>query len=373
MTREVHVIDRGEHFEFHQKGFPSIVLDYVDDYPEELFRYFKGFLKTFNYNQLQPYDWHVKSFQTQKQYGAKAAANEIEKAFEEAARTNPELRAYASQVGRSFPINDWVNSISVAIYQCMPPQIKNKYFPMADFYIMPHGAYRQDLKLCLSCLVDVPLVGYVSPIEPKVEINGRQYIVAYPVHIIEQMGANLPYHERSKPRPKKIKRFIPDPDDHLGLGDFYGFLYGCINFEQTGDICATETQEYGPALTCYETCVSPGWFQWHYVEDLLDYWHPEQKYYYRVGYCPVVLKEPYAILKTLLLPGFFNTPEYRALHESDLSPSEKCKLKSLFIMGNRFQWLQEHGTFAFLKQMHEWIPQVITTDREMFRYPHRQE
>lgn len=294
MTSDIKIIEKDQHMEFHQKGFPCIYLDYKEGHPKELFNSIKISLCRFNYKSLES-EWHIKSFQTQKKLGRIRADYEICKTLD-VISTEDKKPYFASHANKLAYILDWSGSIGRNIFQEIPLKLRKRHFPVADFKICPHGPWHHDLKIHLSCLKNVPGIGYVSPIEPKITINGKKYIIAFPDHIINRLGADLPWGG------KPDRRFISDCRDYLGLGDFHGFLFGCDNFELSSKIFNPKTEKYKQSITCFETCVSPDYFIWNYVTELLNKPCPDQKYYFRVGYFTFNTNGKYAVLTTLLLP-----------------------------------------------------------------------
>lgn len=357
MRGDIKVVDRGscKPFEFHQRGFPSISLNYKEGFPEELFECIKTELINFDYNKLAT--WHKKSFKKQKECGFEIAQDYIKDAINKLPKQS-QKNIYSSKECGIIYINDWFCSIGSKLFNSLHRSVKARYLPMSDFYFEPEGDFKQDIVIKLSSLNKIDSIGYVSPIEPKIEIDNKKYIIAYTEHVITQMGA-IPWRNVKEP-----KRFMPYWNNYLGLGDFHGFLYGCNNFEKA--CITTEANRNEPAVTCYEKCISPEWFQWHYVEELLENWDQEQNYYYRVGYFPIAIRGNYAILKTLLLPGFKKTPEYNCLLKSNILKSERKSLCAMFTKDNRFEWLYKERDFSFLKKMHQYIPQVIASNKKMF-------
>jgi len=367
MVRDIAIVDQSDRFEFHQNGFPSIYLEYIKGFPEELYEYIKNYLADFNYNKLRPYNWHIILFRKQKKYGALKAESDLNKGLDEIS-AYPMKRYFASRGNKVLYSNDWLGSIGTKIFRSIPSEIRKKHFPMADFQFYTHGPFHQDLKIYLSNLIQIPRVGYVSPNKPKINVDGKTYKLAFSSHVIQQMGADLPWCiNESK------ERFMPLWENYFGLGDFYGFLHGCVNYEIEPNLYNHEKQRDDLAITCYETCIAPEWFNWHYVSDILEEWSLDNKYYYRVGYFPIQEVDEYIVLKTLLLPGFKSTPEYKHLKKSNMKIQKEKELEGLFTLDNRLQWLIDNRDFSFIKQMHEWVPQVITTDKEMFKYPYREQ
>jgi hypothetical protein len=62
------------------------------------------------------------------------------------------------------------------------------------------------------------------------------------------------------------------------------------------------------------------------VQDILGSILPQKEYYFRIGYCPILLTSGYALAKTVLFPGYKGTPEYSLIVQSDIPHQEKSKL-----------------------------------------------
>jgi hypothetical protein len=83
------------------------------------------------------------------------------------------------------------------------------------------------------------------------------------------------------------------------------------------------------------------------------------KPYFRVGYCPIVFDGEFIIAKTLLFPGYSQTPEYEYIVSSNLSKFDKELLQEKSKLQDA-KFLFETGDFSTIQWLHtNTIPQVI--------------
>lgn len=184
---------------------------------------------------------------------------------------------------------------------------------------------------------------YYSIKTPEIEIEGRKYRIAYTWHCIERI------HERAK-----RKMF-----DYGSLGDLYALLNdnNCHEYALLND--------GSRALSMYGFAGNELSLSFNIVTKILgDQYYPDNTYYYRLGYFPIDIMDNFAVCKTLLSPGFFNTPEYKLLRNS---PENMEWLKRANENG------RNDSLFTFdlelIKKLHELgVPQIKTFDDDVYTY-----
>jgi hypothetical protein len=89
-------------------------------------------------------------------------------------------------------------------------------------------------------------------------------------------------------------------------------------------------------------------------------------YYYRIGYCPVVVEDGFAIAKTVLYPGYKDTPEHDAIYRSNLSREEKFEMSRKSRQLNSSELFKTQD-FSMLKFFHDkGVPQVIVSKKKFY-------
>lgn len=114
-----------------------------------------------------------------------------------------------------------------------------------------------------------------------------------------------------------------------GNGDAHAYLARCRYYEPirlpNGD----------PGFCMYDICDVPGYrVNRDYVQDIFGTANRVAnagKCHYRLGDCPVVLEGSYAKAKSMLFPGFRNTPERQLLEsgEAHLNSSNGLKMRKI--------------------------------------------
>jgi hypothetical protein len=205
-----------------------------------------------------------------------------------------------------------------------------------------------------QCTVDGQ-TQYHSRARPTISIDDQKLVVCFSHHALERIR----------------ERTVPEVFEYLPWLRAFGVVDGCRYYEPV-----VLTNGF-PGFTFYIDLANKKYEQ----DDTYAVWPATifdqvigkanamgQSWYYRVGYCPVVISNGYAIAKTLLFPGFATTPEYDEIRNSpDLTRSQKDQMLEAathmtahhLFMNQDFElltWLQQHGT-----------PQVRPLDGEIFR------
>jgi hypothetical protein len=92
----------------------------------------------------------------------------------------------------------------------------------------------------------------------------------------------------------------------------------------------------------------------------------DKRWYYRIGYCPVVFDNEFAVATGLLLPGFSKTREYHDLKASDIPFNEKSRLLCL-ASDLEHRNVFEEGHLDVIKWFHHnSVPQLVSFEQEVF-------
>tara|TARA_R110002020_G_scaffold214427_4_gene421462 strand:+ start:584 stop:889 length:306 start_codon:yes stop_codon:yes gene_type:complete len=94
---------------------------------------------------------------------------------------------------------------------------------------------------------------------------------------------------------------------------------------------------------------------------------PQKKYYYRVGYCPVVCENGFAAAKTMLIPGMRGTPE-RSVLEDMASNKRHLNVLDDSISKLTLTDLAKSLDFGLIRKFHDAIPQVVSFNHKVFRF-----
>jgi hypothetical protein len=191
-------------------------------------------------------------------------------------------------------------TLGAQILNLVPPEIRYRFMPYNDLTVSFKG---RDIVLIFTSIRWKSGDGgrvYYSPLEPKVEFEGKQYTVGFSTHAIQRI----------------CKRIKPNYIEYGAAGDVHFFLRSCVYFEPV--------MLYGdqPAFVLYNPCENPSFAEYRvytvevFGEHNLD--PPKGLPCYKVGYCPVVFEGGFAKAKTFIHPGFKSTPEYGLLKSSGL-------------------------------------------------------
>lgn len=231
------------------------------------------------------------------------------------------------------------------------PEIdRRRLMPYNDVHVAFEG---KDIVLRFSSMQSEKGSGgtvFFSRLEPKTEFDGKTWTVAFSRHSVERIC------ERINPR------YI----EYGAAGDVHALFATCNYYEPI--------QLFGgqPAFVLYDMCDIPGFVHYAtYIKGILgeENFHPnEGKYYYKVGYCPVVFEGRFAKAKTFLYPGYKGTPEFGLIKSSTLSRAERDVLFTQATTQNATEVLLNDNPEA-IKWFHKHgIPQVVQMKREIFKH-----
>lgn len=187
---------------------------------------------------------------------------------------------------------------------------------------------------------------YYSRNHFKIEFEGESKILAFYGHAIENL----------------CLRFKPDFQTYGGLGDAHGL------FSRMSYVDQVMLANNYPAIGILDMCLEPGtWEYEHYVRKLITEIDEDCKYSYRVGYCPIVRLDEFAVARTFLPPGYFATPEGIAIRNCKSLPHiEKKRLQLLAKNMNRVS-LQQGKAFDAVEWFHRnGVPQVKIAPQPIF-------
>jgi hypothetical protein len=187
---------------------------------------------------------------------------------------------------------------------------------------------------------------YYSHLEPKLTCanDGVDRIVSFSQHALERI----------------CERTVGNWRTYSGSGDAFAFIDNCIYYED----CTNP--DIGPCFTLYNECVK-GFVSYRFLEEILDNFDPQRRYYYRVGYCPSVINGNFIKAKTLLVPGMRATPERRLV--DSLPASERITLEDK--IESQLTWLDKSNSpdWGLFKWFHQQgVSQVVSFDHPLFQY-----
>lgn len=233
------------------------------------------------------------------------------------------------------------------IYKQMGANVK-QWVPFNDIRTVPTGA---TIEVQFNGLMRDRGPGgtiWHSAWMPKIKYGEIQYTAGFSVHAIEQTMSRLAARTYS----------------YAGAGDIFAYFDQCRYYEpvtlNNGD----------PAFSIWDQC-SRGFFSWNYVTLAYGHEASQNNYYRRVGYCPVVFENGYAKAKTLLPPGYRNTPEEKLLYR--LSNKERADMKALvekplseYVDVANGVFVIPDNYFDAIKFFHRFVPQVRQSDVPLF-------
>ena len=246
----------------------------------------------------------------------------------------------------------WLCSIGHAVFSHIPDEVKRSFLPMNDVQFI----YHDDVIVVnfRSLLTQKSSGGktYYSRYKPTIDFGGKKYIVGFSTEALKRV----------------CERRGMDPLRYVDLGEAYAYFEDCQYFEPCTlrDGCRAfsffdECSHHSPQLASSQRLLSEKILSPKEVDPT------KGKLYYRVGYCPVVFDQGFAKAKTLLFPGFKQTPEYEKLDKADMPREKKRRLQRL-ATNSDMSSLWETGDVSALKWFHHnGVPQVTQTTKPLFR------
>ena len=180
---------------------------------------------------------------------------------------------------------------------------------------------------------------YYSFKKPKLTIDGKERLVAFSKHAIQQI----------------CERITAGMTRYRALSETFIIVHAWTYFE---DVTLHYSQ---PGFSLYNRC-TPAYPTWRYVEELLGTVDATTPFFYRLGYCPVVENSEFFLAKTLLCPGYKATPEYGLLLKANMPNAQKDVM-----LAQCEKLSNETMDFTLLKWFHNnSIEQVKTIDTDVF-------
>ncbi|MFH2003361.1 MAG: hypothetical protein ABIK27_01235 [Bacteroidota bacterium] len=221
------------------------------------------------------------------------------------------------------------------------------YIPFNDANITPSGKeFIVTFDALLKRKTNWGTVHY-SPLKPKINVDGQEYIVAFSKHAVERI----------------CERTVGYWETYNGSGDCFAYLKKCKKYDLLTMEHGNNEQQF---ITFYETC-APNFASYTYLEKVIDNIEPGKSYCYRVGYCPLGFQDGFACSKTLLTPGMSGTPENHLIKNSNLDNAHERKLRNAVQdVISKKQWVAT-GNLEAIKWFHDnGIPQVLEVRDELF-------
>lgn len=258
-------------------------------------------------------------FRLQRERGSLAALKKIKESWE---GSDSEWQVFQVQVSCA---------IGQRLFKLLEDRGLHSYIPFTDIQVLPIGP-RMVVTFRSLCerKSDHGKI-YYSRHEPTLVVGGVERRIGWMRHAIQ----------------RACERIVPSWRTYGGLGDAYAFFDQCLYFEP----CVLP--DGGPAFTFYESC-PPGFYRYRYVTDVLGLKTPDpnKQFYFRVGYCPVVENEGFYVAKTILFPGFKNTPEWELLRQAPL-PRDQRRAMMERAKEQEFSTLLEDEDFSLIRWFHE--------------------
>lgn len=193
---------------------------------------------------------------------------------------------------------------------------------------------------------------YVSPVRPRVKINGKDYIFGYTIHAIERLA----------------ERICPVWRSYVVHTDTFRILHDCrhlVGCEITHNGCNVpcvsifKRLSYGYSYSVFDPYLA-------YLSDLVE--SDVSGQYVRLGYCPVFIYDEYAIANTLLIQGYTETPEAQLYISNQFDSQFQNTLKEIGKADDAHNGLT-HTHPALLEIFHKnGYPQVLLGSDPQFAH-----
>lgn len=296
-----------------REAFPAFVLD-GDEPPKEFAEAVVAALHHVDFtNRDMFYSWEEYTYRLMKQYGA--------------SRANYHLRtALDAYDWCEVAISHFLCNIGHIVFRLIKDDFLRRFIPFHDVHFQPSD---HDIKVIFRSLQQARGAGgtvYYSRHKPTLNIDGKDYIVAFSGHAIH----------------RTCERISATWPSYAANGDVFAFFDQCLEFERH-DLYGNQL-----AFTFFEEAHS-GHAQLSIVETILgDKYIKGVPYSYRIGYCPAVIEGEFLKATTLLYPGYRSTPEYGLMLAHRL-PQKAFELASLM----DFRAMMQNDIVGLLKWFHD--------------------
>lgn len=203
---------------------------------------------------------------------------------------------------------------------------------------------------------------FCSPRKYHVDIDGKSRVVAYKYHALEQIG----------------KRLIHDPNDYHARAMSFAIPFYTKYFE------TAELSNGQPCIKLWNTC-DPMTFLGPVHGELLGsnacftiisgmpyFTIDDAICYYLLGYCPIHIdeSEEYVVLDSLWIPGMDKTPEWAAYKKKHKPDTVGLAQFSKYVNAHTYTGLVQNRDLQYIRELHEFVPQVRMINEPVFDYPH---
>lgn len=263
----------------------------------------------------------------------------------------------AGELFRSHPIKEdptgevretlFALNLGSLIYSSIPLEVRKEHLPYNDC----HVNFGREIVLKFSSLLAAKGDGgriYYSRREPHVEFGGVQYIASFSRHAVDRL----------------CERLQPNFTEYAGAGDLHAALANCVYFEPA------RLSNGDPAFVIYGDCDGAAFTNHRrYVKEILgvtNIYPSLGRFYYRIGYFPVVFEGKFAKATTFLYPGYKGTPEHQLIKTARLRTEERQTLLQQTQGLDAEEVLINDGS-AVIKWFHDHgIPQVVQMKRKVY-------
>jgi hypothetical protein len=194
--------------------------------------------------------------------------------------------------------------------------------------------------------------GYYSPNEPKVTINGAQWIVCFSEHAIERIVERSCFSQQLT---------------FAHYWDCFAYLEGCVYYEPV----TLDGDRPGIRLLMTENLGGPPDRYREYlrkvagIDDVLKY--PVIPSYV-LGYCHVDCRGKFAKAISMWSPGYRGTPEDRLVRTANITTAERQRLLAMADDNKTVRVINE-GRHEAIKWYHDnGVPQVDFPNRRLFEW-----
>jgi hypothetical protein len=240
-------------------------------------------------------------------------------------------------------------ALGEALVKCMPSNLIRHIVPFTGFsFVLRDGVWTLKVRSLEHGQTTHGGV-YYSPHQPTVGLDFGRKFVGFSRHAVLQM----------------CDRIVPNwYRTYVGISHVFGFLYECVYFEP---VWLPNRQ---PGFSVWNSCCRIGREFWDKVKTLANTSEDSRdRYYYRVGYCPVAIDGNAAIAKTFLAPGYQSTPEKDLFRQRFQNPQKVAPFELAADDGiNVIKAIEDPKTWAAIEWFHKkGVPQVMRLDLEVFR------
>lgn len=204
---------------------------------------------------------------------------------------------------------------------------------------------------------------FCSPRKYQVNIDGQLRIAAYKYHTLEQIG-NRVVHDPNDYDSRAMSFAIPFYTKYFELAELSNGQ-PCIKLWNTCDPLTFLGPVHGELLgsnVCFTIISGIPYFT---IDGAICY--------YPLGYCPIHIdesEEKYVFLDSLWIPGMDKTPEWAAYKKKYKPETVGLANFSKNVYAHTYSGLVQNRDLHFIRELHEFVPQVRVIKEPVFDYPH---